>query len=102
MDITTVWTVMDRMRETQHRHGAILDAIQKQLDQLTKRQDEFSVMMQAGDKSKDASPLPKWLSFSRPIVQSAAQWATGLLTMAYILRGGDLMTGLKILVGLSG
>lgn len=101
MDAPHIWTILDRIRETQLQHGAALATMQKQIDLFMKRQEELAAMVSAGfAKTKDSSVLPRWLSFSQPIVKSAAQWATGLLTMAFVLKGGDLMSALKILVAL--
>lgn len=102
MDTSMAWAVMDRMRETQHQHGVVLDTIQKRLDALAQRQNEVLAALQAQPAPSSSSPLPRWLSFSRPSVQAAAQWTVGLLTMVYILRGGDLLSAIRILAGLSG
>ncbi len=84
VEIAHLHTILDRLRETQLQHGALLQ-------QLLDGQ---------GGLRTSTSVLPKWLSFSQPIVRSVLHWIAGLLTMAYILKGGDLLSAIKMLSGL--
>lgn len=82
--------MLDRIRETQHEQNrALLRIIQDQREVIK--------LLREVRSSKKGSPPMTLPEFLKPTVRGAAQWAAGLLTLAYISQGGDLMAALKAL-----
>jgi hypothetical protein len=53
--------------------------------------------------AKPAPPPPlsasnPWLTLAKQAAQSAGQWIGGILAMAYVMHGGDLLTALQTLL----
>ena len=84
--IAHILTRLDAIRETQLRHGQLLDRIAEAIAALR--------------TSSSAPPMSgaSWM----PIAKGAGQWAGGILAMAYVARGGDLGTALQLLLKLFG
>lgn len=94
MDTHLHW-MLDRIREQQHLHTEALRQIserQKLIIKLLK--DRKSSPPQSTAKKKLATTLVK------EAVSTFAQYAASLLTVAYIIRGGDLLTALEKVFGL--
>lgn len=72
-------TALDRMRETQLRHGLILAKIEVHLSGNSTRSKMWPILLQQ-------------------IAANGGKWAAGLLAMAYVAKGGDIMTGLQTLL----
>lgn len=84
-EITHLYLMVDRIREAQLAHTAMLR-------ELLRRS-----RTPAG---RDSTPSPKWLPLLKSIGNSAGQWAGGVLAMAYVLKGGDLITAIQTLLKL--
>jgi len=84
--------VLDRLREAQILHGEMLREILR-LQRLTLRPSR---------SPEPAAPSlsMKWSFFLKQVATSGGQWAGGIMAMAYVARGGDLMTGIKSLMEL--
>jgi hypothetical protein len=83
MDGTTLHllTRLDAIRETQLRHGQVIEMIAAALSA----------------RRADSSP-PKMSSASfLPIAASAAQWIGGIGALVYLARGGDIGTAMAFL-----
>ena len=84
MDGTTLHllTRLDAIRETQLHHGQLLEETAETIQAL----------------KAVSSSAPKSLSASfAPVLSGAAQWAGGILALAYLMRGGDIGTAMAFL-----
>jgi hypothetical protein len=72
---------LDAIRETQLRHGQLLDRIAEAIAALR--------------TSSSAPPMSgaSWM----PIARGVGQWAGGILALAYLARGGDAGKALDLL-----
>jgi hypothetical protein len=84
MDGTTLHllTRLDVIRETQLHHGQLLE--------------ETAAAVKAF-KAASPSAAKSWSAPFMPMVFAAAQWAGGILALAYIARGGDIGTAMAFL-----
>ncbi|WP_088347782.1 MULTISPECIES: hypothetical protein [Rhodomicrobium] len=83
-----VYLLLDRIRETQLRQTVMLE-------ELTRSMKTSSTASGAA-----VSPMSGWLPLLKPIGALTAQYATGLLVMSYVLKGGDAMTAAEVLLRL--
>ena len=99
MDTTTqqVIIMLDRLREYQMRNSAALHEVIEKLDRIQR-----TLARHPPHKPQENAvlPLPKLLLYLRPLLQSGAQWAAGILAMSYVLKGGDLVTAVETLAKL--
>ena len=84
MDGTTLHllTRLDAIRETQLHHGQLL---------------EETAAAVKGLKVVSPSAAKSWSAPFMPMVLAAAQWAGGILAVAYIAKGGDIGTAMAFL-----
>lgn len=84
MDGTTLHllTRLDAIRETQLHHGRLLEETAADVRSL---------------KAAFPSAGKSWSAPFMPVVFGAAQWAGGILALAYIARGGDIGTAMAFL-----
>jgi len=85
--IIALHIMLDRLREAQLRQEMLI----RELLRIVRTQAKTNT-------APSESLLPqKWTIFLKPIATSAGQWAGGILAMAYVMKGGDLITGLSTL-----
>ena len=84
MDGTTLHllTRLDAIRETQLRHGQLIEETAEAVKAL---------------KPASRSAAKSWSAPFMPVALAAAQWAGGILALAYIARGGDIGTAMAFL-----
>jgi len=105
MDTAYLATVLDRIRDTQLQHGQaltnhrqILADHGQVLASVAERQAQILEMLNTPDKKgRKNGALAQWLAFLKPIAYAAALWATALLVIAYIAKGGDLISAVSSL-----
>ena len=103
MDMPHLAIAIDRLRETQLAHGITLSMIATQQGQIIammqdmeRRQQE---RRQEGRAHKAFRGMDGLMKQVRPLVYIAALWAASILTMAYLAKGGDLMSAAGFLFG---
>jgi hypothetical protein len=79
-----VYLLLDRMRETQLQQNQMLDEIIR----LTK------------SEKTGTSALSQWLPLVKAVLGLLLQSVTGILCVAYALKGGDIMTAATTLLKL--
>lgn len=87
--VTTVTTI----REEQIRQGSALAHLQQ-------GQRDMMVAIQSSSKGLSGSSQ-KWLLLLKPLFGASMKYAVGILTIGYVLRGGDLMTAAATLLELA-
>ncbi len=95
MDLTHLNWMLDRIREQQ--------LIQAEVDrQNTARLKLILKLIKEPKSSPPPSTVKKKLANTliKEAVSTFAQYAASLLTVAYIIRGGDLLTALEKVLGL--
>jgi hypothetical protein len=82
--------VLERIREEQIQQNALLQGIGVKLDAI----------LAARATESWLSRVERCLPLLKPIASAAAQYAIGILVIAYALKGGDLMTAVEALLKL--
>lgn len=75
-------TRLDAIRETQLHLGRLLEETAEQVKAL---------------KAASPSAAKSWSAPFMPMVTATAQWAGGILALAYIARGGDIGAAMAFL-----
>ena len=99
MELTHVHLLLDRIREDQHHHGAMLqDIADRQEEGLKLLKGIFKLARDrpSAKPSKIAALLPQLAT------STFAQCAASLLLLIYILKGGDIPTAVATLGKLFG
>ena len=78
--VTTTTTI----REEQIRQGSAIAQLREG------QKDMLEVIRSSGKASSVGGP--KWLQLMKPALSASMKHALGILTISYVLRGGDLMT----------
>lgn len=91
--------MLDRLSRSQDRLTWVQESHTAMLTEILRRQKALAAAL-AALKLSDTTPQTKLLSFLRPAIFSGANWAGGVLAMAYVLKGGDLVTALQTLLKL--
>src|SRR5688572_23928048 len=102
-------TATERGMDTHHLHWMLERIRENQLLQSEaerRNAERLKLIIRLLKEPKSAPPLPTvrkklGLTLVKEAVSAFAQYAASLLTLAYILRGGDLMTALEKLLGLA-
>jgi hypothetical protein len=81
---------LDRIREAQLQQGVLLATIGEKLERMAERPSRDNL----------TTRLERWMPFLKPIASAAAQYAIGILVIAYAVKGGDLMTAVEALLKL--
>jgi hypothetical protein len=92
--------MLDRLRETQARHGEMLFRQGEMIAELIRMQRSALRRSTPSTEASASTPLNKWTLFLKPVATSAGQWAGGVLAMAYVMKGGDLLTAFQTLLKL--
>ena len=98
MDMPHLAIAMDRLRETQLTHGITLTMIATQQGQIIAMMQDME-KRQEGRAHKAFRGMDGLMKQVRPLVYIAALWATSILTMAYLAKGGDLVSAAVFLFG---
>lgn len=92
--------LIDRLRETQARHSEMLYHQAQLLAEVIRLQ-RVLLRRLAPSGSVPTSPEPtpamKWTNLSKLFATSAGKWAGGILAMAWVYKGGDMITAMETL-----
>lgn len=109
MDTTRVMLSLDRVREAQletqaalHRQGLLLHDLVLLNQETVKIQQQTARMIANISKARASTPPAMSPASSQPTAKDALQWVAAVAMVAWVIKGGDPASLLKVLAALSG